>query len=213
MLCFVDESGDLSNYSNTGSKYFLCTAVLMYDYLSINQLSELRLALEHEGFPIPSGFHAKNDPRPRRKRVFDLLSKQSLYIHCVALKKEKVFPKLRTDEAFVYRIACRLLFNSLFSHFLADCDDHSIVFSNYSEGEIARRLRAYQTQLIQEFGSVHNSKRIAFWDSASNEGLQIADYCSWMIQRNLENPMDSEAVETRTLMENRIANLYKPFDD
>ena len=111
MLCFIDESGELSNYTPTGSQYFLCTAVLMYDYEPVLALYDLRHQLEHEGYPRQCGFHAKNDPRPMKKRVFDLLARSTIFIHSVALKKSSIYEGLRGDEAFVYRIACRMLFN------------------------------------------------------------------------------------------------------
>jgi Protein of unknown function (DUF3800) len=211
MLCFVDESGDLSNYTTSGSSYFFCTAVLMWDYEPINVLQDLRLQLEHEGFPLPSGLHAKNDARPMKTRVFNLLSRQTIYIHSIALRKAKVYETLRDDEAFVYRIACRILFQSLFTRFLADQDDHSIVFSNYSGGSVAQKLKDFQRKLIEEFGTVHRSKRIAFWDASTHAGLQIADYYSWMLQRHLEMPTEEQSVQFHQLMKARIANLYLPF--
>jgi hypothetical protein len=211
MLCFVDESGDLSNYTATGSQYFLCTAVLMYDSTPMIALQDLRLQLEHEGHPVPNGFHAKNDVRPKRTRVFELLAQHTIFIHTIALKKDKIYAKLRSDEAFVYRIACRSLFKSLFSRYLADQDNHSIIFSNYSSGNIAQDLKKYQLQIMDEFGTVHRSKKIAFWDTQTHTGLQIADYCSWMMQRHLENPNDEQAIEFKNLLDSRIANLYLPF--
>lgn len=210
MFCFVDESGELSNYGS-GSKYFLCTAVLMYDYAPINALEELRHQLEHEGFVLPTGFHAKNDAKPMKSRVFDLLSQQPIYIHSVALKKEKVYPELRPDAAFVYRIACRMLFRSLLKDYLADRDKHSIVFSKYASGKVAARLESFQIHMMKEFGSFHRSTRIAFWDAASHAGLQIADYCSWMTQRDLENPTDAQAMQFKQCMDSRVVTLFKPF--
>ena len=210
MLCFVDESGELSNYTQTGSTYFLCTAVLMYDYEPIKDLYELRHALEHEGFPLPAGFHAMVDARPMRRRVFNLLSGQPIFVHTIALRKSQIYPNLRPDEAFVYRIACRMLFSSLFANFLADIDEHSIVFSTFSSGKVARRLKSFQEHIMHEFGSVH-SKRVAFWEAPSHAGLQIADYCSWIAQRSLENPTDPQAIEFSQLMNARVVTLFTPF--
>lgn len=105
MLCFIDESGELSNYARSGSVYFVCTAVLMYDHEPINALQTLRFEFERDGFPIPTGLHAKSDPQPRRARVFEVLSRQLIFIPAVGLRKDLVYTHLRNDEAFVYRIA------------------------------------------------------------------------------------------------------------
>jgi len=51
-----------------------------------------------------------------------------------------------------------------------------------------------------------------FWDGPTHAGLQIADYCAWMIQRHLENPTDPQAMHIKAMMDPRIANLYLPFD-
>jgi hypothetical protein len=66
--------------------------------------------------------------------------------------------------------------------------------------------------MIQELGSVHRGLRIAFLHASSHTGLQIADYCSWVVQRHLEQPTDSQAIEFKELMQSRLVNLYLPFD-
>lgn len=175
MLCFVDESGELSNYGATGSSYFVCTAVLMFDLVPINALQNLRHQLERDGFPIPSGFHAVNDPRPRRLRVFQLLSAQQIFVHAVALRKNQVYAHLRQDQAFVYRIAFRFLLSSLLTNFMADNEEHSIIASTYSAGTTSTRLQQFQRQALAEFGAVHQGATIGFWDASSDTGLQIAD--------------------------------------
>lgn len=194
MFVFIDESGELSNYTLTGSRYFLCTAVLMDDCKPIEALQELRYQLEHEGFPLPRGFHARHDPLPRRRRVLETLAMAPISIHSIALKKERVYQDLRDDEAFVYRIACRILLKFLFSDHLPTSEQHSIVFGTYGTGETARRLKSYLRSTIEEFGSRHDT-RVAFWDACTHAGLQIADYCAWMTQRHLENPGQDQARE------------------
>lgn len=211
MLVFVDESGDLSNYTETGSRYFLCTAVLMHDAQPIQALQELRHQLEHEGFPLPRGFHARHDPLPRRRRVLETIAMAPISIHSVALKKDRVYQHLRRDEAFVYRIACRILLKFLFSNQLPTGEQHSIVFGTYGTGETARRLQTYLRSATVEFGSKHNT-RLAFWDACTHAGLQIADYCAWMTQRHLENPGQDQAREFQALLAPRVATLHTPFD-
>lgn len=211
MLCFIDESGDLSNYTATGSVYFVCTAVLMYDHEPIKALHNERLAIERDGFPVPVGFHAKNDPYPLRRRIFEVIAKQQIYIHSVGLRKTEIYPHLRNDEAFVYRIAFRYLLSNLLQRYLADNEDHTIIVSNYAAGKVASKLVEHQKRALAEFGTVHRGTRIGFWDTVSDPGLQIADYCSWMIQRHLEAPAEKQAVEFKTLMDTHVASLYLPF--
>lgn len=211
MLCFIDESGDLSNYTATGSVYFVCTAVLMYDYEPIGALHSERLAVERDGFPLPVGFHAKNDPYPLRRRIFAILARQRIYIHSVGLRKDQIYNHLRNDEAFVYRIAFRYLVSNLLQRFLADNEEHTIIVSNYAAGKVASKLVEHQRQALAEFGSVHRGTRMGFWDAVSDTGLQMADYCSWMIQRHLEAPAEKQAIEFKNLMDTHVASLYLPF--
>ena len=123
-----------------------------------------------------------------------------------------VYDSLRPDEAFVYRIAGRRLLYSLLTKYLADNEKHSFVFASYGAGETARRLQSYLKGAIElEFGTAHNT-RVAFWDAATHGGLQISDYCSWMIQRYLENPGQPEAQQLVALMAARVVDLTRPFD-
>jgi len=211
MFIFIDESGELSNYTETGSNYFICTAALMYDSQPCEALNELRHQLEHDGYPVPSGFHAKNDPHPRRLRVFQTLAETHIFVHSVALKKERVYENLRNDEPFVYRLACRMLLSYLFKDHLPVAGQHSIVFGTWGSGAAERRLVSFLIGAVAEFGNAH-STRIAFWDAPTHTGLQIADYCVWLVQRGLEIPDENRTAEFRRLMAPRLVSLYKPFD-
>lgn len=211
MFVFVDESGELSNYTDSGSKYSVCTAVLVQDNGPIEALQELRHQIEQEGYPVPRGFHAKNDPYPRRVRVFQLLGKQPVYVHSVALKKEKVNPILRSDQVGVYRTAVRLLFEFLFEHHLQLNERHSIVVGTYGTGDTARRLEIGIKSIIEAYGTRHDT-RLAFWEAFTHPVLQIADYCAWMTQRCLENPQQPQSQQLQAQMSHRIVTLFKPFD-
>lgn len=76
---FVDESGNF-DFSRKGSRFFIFTAVWTYNPAPMAaRFSELRYRLIKEGhFRIGvhddlAGFHAADDPRPRRDEVIAVL--------------------------------------------------------------------------------------------------------------------------------------------
>jgi hypothetical protein len=140
-----------------------------------------------------------------------MLAGHKISIHAVALKKDQVYAHLRADEAFVYRIAFRFLLRSLLDRSLKESEEHTIIVSNYASGKVARELVEYQKEALAEMGKAHKGIRMGFWETMSEPGLQIADYCSWMIQRHLEKPGEAQAVEFKTLFDSHIENLYLPF--
>ena len=98
---FLDEGGDL-NFSNTGTKYFTLTSVMMFRPFPIDAaLSELRFDLLETGLDIEY-FHAAEDRQATRDKVFSIVQSalSSFRVDTVIVDKRKTGPALRADTRF-----------------------------------------------------------------------------------------------------------------
>ncbi len=205
MYIFVDEAGDLSDFSVTGSKYFLLAAVVAQDHGPCNELSDLRHDLERESFELPRGFHAKNDPKPRRQRVLKCLKDMHIEVHVVAIRKESIFLHLRTSESWLYGFALRKIADSLSPFLPNESSRKRLVLPVYSTGLLRRQTAdVCRNTILELFPHVFE---IAIWESSSHAGLKIADYCSWAIQRKLERDDDTALNEIK----NHIKSAFSPW--
>jgi hypothetical protein len=89
MYLFIDETGELNDFSPSGSIYFGLCGALMPNLSELHLLHELRLQISSEGFDLPKqGFHSKEDPMPRRYRVCETIGKMTnLQIFPIIVKK------------------------------------------------------------------------------------------------------------------------------
>lgn len=160
-------------------------AVVSYDYGPCNALTDLRHDLERESYELPRGFHAKNDPKPRRHRVLKCLKGMPIEIHVIAIRKESIYLHLRSSESWLYGFTFKKIVDLLLSTFLEiETRRKRLVLPVYSSGLLKRQTADVCRNTILE--SYANVFEIAVWETSSHAGLQIADYCSWAIQRKLE---------------------------
>jgi hypothetical protein len=191
MFVFVDETGELNDFSPTGSTYFGLTAVVLKDLIQLSVLHQLRYDLHREGHAVERGiFHCKNDPNPRRYRVCETIGKMSgLSAHSVFIRKDRIYPYLRGKTASVFGIATETLFYYLFKYKAYLDSDSYVVFATFGASELKNKVESMQ------IASVKSAKRRANYpfrvdlihcDAGLERGLQVADYLAWVIQRKLE---------------------------
>jgi hypothetical protein len=210
MYIFVDEAGELSNFTASGSRYFILCAVSTHSPEPLVLIDDLRYQIELDGFSMPRGFHAKHDPRPRRTRVFEILGKADIEIDAVALEKCKLLEKFRTKESIAYGIATRLLFKYMIPERVLPAGSVKIVFATYGTGQIKESIERTVRSAIGQCSASHSAMGVAFWDTQTHSGLQIADYCAWAAQRHLElNDADSQ--HAMNMLGSKFKSLFQPF--
>lgn len=191
MYVYVDETGELEDFSPGGSKYFGIAAAFTPDLSELSSLDALRFDLHAEGYSFEGGvFHAKNDPTPRRYRVCETIGKmQRLRVHSVLLPKQRIYGPLWGKSARIFGIATETLFHYLFRHTVWLNHDCHLVFAAYGAGKVKQQVRQEQTDAVNRAikRASHNFKvHIHHCQAGSERGLQVADYCAWVIQRQLE---------------------------
>ncbi len=187
---YADESGNFDFSRNAGAtRYFLLTTVVINDHSVESELLELRRELAWEGVEIRNGFHAVNDSRRVRRRVFDTLSRCNLTIDVTILEKNKAEPRIRPTGAYFYGFAW-------YHHMI----DISIKGAPYLDELLITAASIGTKEMNASFNTaVETVKTILFpqtalktavWSAPSDTCLQVADYCSWAIFRKWEHGDD-----------------------
>ena len=181
---FLDESGDLG-FNPKGSKFYVLTSIRTqrpfpwrealdnYKY----DLIEFGLKNEH--------FHCAEDNSHVRNRVFDIIHKhlQMIQIDSVIVQKGKTHPTLQEEERFYITMLNNLLQYVLTREGWAATEEVIVITDKLP---IYRKRKAVEKGIKTSLSRLLPrgvKGRILHHDSRSHYGLQVADYCSWAINR------------------------------
>jgi hypothetical protein len=186
---FADEAGDF-NFSRKAnvSRYFIVCAVSLDSCEIGHQLLRLRRDMQWDGFPLDDQFHATEDKQIVRERVFDLLSRSEFEIYAQILEKAKAQPKIRPNEVRFYQHAWFYLLRHSMPRIVKSIEDQLMVTAasigtKKTQAAFSDAVRdvVQQTQRLDA-----GSWRTSFTSAVSDPCLQVADYCTWAIQRKWE---------------------------
>ncbi len=201
---FADEAGNFDFSRKQGaSRYFiLCTVSIDDPAGVVAALSQLQMDLAWEGNHLDSVFHATEDPQTVRDRVFQIIQGFELKVDATILDKRKAQPHLQS-EASLYKMAWFLHFRYVAS-MLAKQEDRLFVGAA-SLGTKKKQRDFYKAidDVVWQTSSC-DSYRVAFWPYISHACLQVADYCTWAIQRRWERDDD----RSHTLIRDKIRTEY-----
>lgn len=182
---FADEAGNFDfSRKPKASRYFILCTVSAEDCGVGNKLLELRRALGWRGLHLDAVFHASEDPQAVRDEVFDLLQAADFRVDATIFEKSKARPYLQSDQA-LYKLAWYLHFKYVAPKVVRR-DDRLFVMAS-SLGTKKRR-GAFHNAVDDVVHQVAPCRRyrVAFWPAASDPCLQVADYCTWALQRKWE---------------------------
>lgn len=186
---FADEAGclEFSRKPNV-SKYFIACAVAM-DSCDIGiELLKLRRELMWDGVQIKDYFHATEDSQYVRDRVFALIGKYDLQIYAQILEKSKAQAKIRPTKERFYKFAWYYLFRHNMSKIVTDINDQlmvTIASIGTKKGQVP--FSEAVVDVVQQTQKIDaGSWRTSFCQCSTDPCLQIADYCTWAIQRKWE---------------------------
>jgi hypothetical protein len=184
LYVFADEAGNFDFSSRPGaSRYFvLCT--VMAEHCEVgDDLLALRRDLGWRGLHLDRVFHATEDPQAVRDEVFGLLADMDCWVDATVLEKRKAQQHLR-DEASLYKMAWYLHFKHL-ARKMACSDRVFVAASSLGTKKARGALHTAVDDVVRQL-SPCRSHRVAFWPAESDPCLQVADYCTWAIQRKWE---------------------------
>ncbi len=203
---YADGSGNFDFSLNDGaSRYFMLTTVSLNSHAIVADLLDLRRELAWEGVDLPQGFHAVNNKRSVRARVFEILSKHDFRVDATILEKRKVDPIIRQTDPIFYGF---VWYNNL-KHTARDTVlpqsellvTASAIGTNQMKANFGWAVQAVNREVMPE-----STIKATMWPAATDICLQVADYCSWAVQRKWERD-DSHAyaiIEDKIGSENDI---------
>lgn len=185
---FADEAGDFDFSKNQrASKYFIACAVCMESEDLGLELLKLRRELAWEKLPLGDHFHASEDKQSVRDRVFGLLAKFDFRVFAQILEKSKAQPQIRSSNHRFYQHAWLYLFRYSMPKIVQP--PHQLVVTTASIGTKKGQAvfsEAVNDVLSQTVKLPSTDWRTSFWPAASDPCIQVADYCTWAIQRKWE---------------------------
>lgn len=202
---FADESGNL-DFSGRGSRYFVLTSVAVDGFAVGDALLALRRDMGWRGIPLAGAFHATTATQAVRDEVFATLANYPFRVDATILEKAHAYPHLRNDEVRFYKTAWYLHMRYVAPTIASATDELFVVGASLGTRKQYTLFCEAIVDVVQQTatGAVY---RAAAWAADCEPCLQVADYCSWAIQRKWER----NDARSYTLIKPKLATEYKAF--
>jgi len=148
-------------------------------------LLELRRQLAWQGKYLDRTPHATEDKQWFRDEVFRLLGAADFRIDATILEKRKAQPHLRADEGRFYQMAWWLHFKYVAPQ-IVNAGDRLLVTAASLGTKRKAGLFHHAVGSVVAQVSPSLTYQVASWPHTSDPCLQVADYCTWAIQRKWE---------------------------
>jgi Protein of unknown function (DUF3800) len=183
---FADESGDLVfDRSPQSSKYFVLTTVTSPDCTVGAAVQELRRELAWQGLGLDREFHATTDEQAIRDHVFATLARHSFRVDATIVEKSKSEPQLRVTQQRFYQYAWFYHFKHVAKRIAQPNDELLVVGASYGVKKMRNAFYEAVRDVVTQVSPTVKFQ-VASWLANSEPCLQVADYCSWAIQRKWE---------------------------
>jgi hypothetical protein len=186
LFLFADEAGcfGFKRGPNISKYYIVCTIICGNPDIGVDLLN-LRRRLAWAKAPLGDYFHATADRQVIRDEVFRVISNQDFEIQATIMEKSKAQPHVRASDDIFYKYGWHYHFKHSSRNYLRD--DTELMTTVASLG--TKRKRIDFEDAVRDVVSQIIARRhwvSAFWPCQSDPCLQIADYCTWAIQRKWE---------------------------
>lgn len=183
LYLFADESGDFTfNRNHNVSKYFILTTVSMFDCAVGSRLVELRRRLIWEGYELGDMFHATADKQVVRDEVFAVIAEHDFKIQATIMEKSKALPHVRIDNQTFYRYEWYYHFGHAHARRFRSGQEVQVTAEAIGTKKTRATFKASVNNVLQQYLS-RKQWAVDFCSATSDPCLQVADYCSWAIQR------------------------------
>jgi hypothetical protein len=203
---FADEAGCFAFKRGGGaSRYYIVCTVIMESCDIGHDLLALRRRLSWEGRPIRDFFHCSPEKQEVRDEVFAVIQKHDFSIQATVMEKSKAQPQTRTSEDRFYKYGW--LYHLRYSSGLYLRPDTELHVTAATIGTKKKRI-AFEDSIRDVCKQIIPAKQVrtAFWPCETDPCLQVADYCTWAIQRKWES--ESKDVRSYELIKDRITYEY-----
>jgi hypothetical protein len=201
---FADEAGNFDfSLQHGASKYFILTTVTIDDCQIGNDVLELRRELAWRGINLDRVFHATTEAQAVRNGVFALLSTRHFRVDATILEKRKAQPQVRHSDEYFYQMAWWLHFKFIAPQIAAAGDRLLVTAASLGTKKKRAGFHNAVTRVVQQVTPTL-SYQVASWPYESDPCLQVADYCTWAIQRKWEGG----DARSHVLIANKIRSEY-----
>jgi hypothetical protein len=201
---FADEAGDFTfAKGNNISRYFIVCTVTMDSCDAAHDLLELRREMAWQKITIGDFFHATTDAQKIRDAVFESIKKRDFRVQATIMEKAKAQPHIRATKHRFYQFGWLYHFRHSLAKYVADDDE--ILITAASIG--TKKGQAVFTNAVNDVVQQHLPRdqwATCFCPASHDPCLQVADYCTWAIQRKWERN-DSRSYD---LIKDRITYEY-----
>lgn len=204
---FGDEAGNFDfRVGHGASKFFIVGSVTMADCDAGERLLDLRREMAWQSVALDSTFHATEDSQIVRDEVFQLLQGLDFRIDATVVEKRKAQPHLHKNSEYFYKLAWHMHFKYVAPRIVKSRDELLVVVASIGTKKRQKGVRLGIADVINQSAPVSRWE-VAFWPANSDPCLQIADYCTWAIQRKWEKG-DERSYD---LVKDKIVSEYDIF--
>jgi hypothetical protein len=190
----IDESGNFV-FSPKGSRFYIFTTAWTYNPSPLAaSLSNMRFQLIKEGhFRLGviddlCGFHACNDPKPRRNAVIQRIIQHGDWnFASLIVEKNHVNPVLYDPNEF-YPKFLKMVLRFVLKGRVRPLTQQVLIYTDTLPMGSKKESSAVNTTIKSECQKQLNGVpfRVMHHTGDSNYWIQVADYCSWAINRKYE---------------------------
>lgn len=206
---FADEAGDFAFCTGPNiSRFYVVCTVSMKSCEIGDELLKLRRRMAWKCAPMRDYFHASVDKQEVRDEVFKVLAEHDFQIQATIMEKRKAKPHIRpTDERF-YKYGWHYHFQYSSGRYVTPGSTLMVTVASIG----TKKKRVNFEDAIRD---VINQKlprklwRVAFWPCQTDPCLQVADYCTWAIQRKWET--GHKDLRSYDLIRDKINYEYELF--
>lgn len=184
---YSDEAGCFAFLKNSrASKYFIVCNVEMPDATLGNDLLALRREMVWSKQPLLDYFHACEDKQVIRDEVYKLIRGSKLSVSATILEKSKAQVQVRSSDARFYKYAWYFHLSGVAPKMNLKATDQVVITTASVGTKKGQVTFSDAVNDVVRQRMLRGEYRTHFCSSASDPCLQIADYCTWAIQRKWE---------------------------
>ena len=183
---FADEAGDFAfTRGQNVSRYFIVCTVTMSSCDVAHDLLTLRRELVWRKKPVLDYFHATADKQEVRDAVFEALKGHKFKVQATIMEKSKAQDHIRKTKHRFYQYGWLYHFRHSLAPHLKDENEYLITAASVG----TKKGQAVFTNAVNDVVQQHLGRenwRTDFRPCGNDPCLQVADYCTWAIQRKWE---------------------------
>lgn len=183
---FADEAGDLTFQRGQNiSRYFILCTIHLESCKVGHDLLELRRDLIWRDLPLGEYFHASHDKQIVRDAVFGLIQREDFQVQATVMEKSKGQAHIRQSKERFYQYGWFYHAKHAISRMVRADAEFLVTTASVGTKKGQAIFTAGVNDVFQQTIPRDRWKTF-FCPSAADPCLQLADYCTWAIQKKWE---------------------------